>query len=45
MQSPYEAITEEEYVKLVMSIDADHPLTAGGDLEIEECAGGACPIR
>jgi len=44
-QAPYEAITVEEYAARVSGIDHQHPLTRGGDFEIEECASGACPIR
>lgn len=44
-QAPYESIDEESYFKLYQKIDHSHPLTRGGDLEIEECAGGACPLR
>lgn len=43
-QAPYEPITEDEYVRLAASIDHTATL-APGDMEIEECAGGACPIR
>ncbi len=44
-QPPYEEITESRFEELTREIDALHPLTAGGDLEIEECATGACPVR
>lgn len=44
-QPPYEPITEERYHELAKGIDQHHPLTKGGDMEVEECAGGACPIR
>ena len=44
-QSPYEAISSEEYAGMHALIDHSHPLTMGGDLEIEECEGGVCPIR
>lgn len=44
-QAPYEAITMEEYAARVSGIDHQHPLTRGGDFEIEECTSGACPIR
>lgn len=43
-QAPYEAISREEYVRLRSAIDEAHPL-ARGSLEVEECAGGACPSR
>lgn len=44
-QPPYEEISEETYNEMTAKIDHDHPLTVGGDLEIEECATGACPIK
>lgn len=44
-QPPYEEISGALYKELYARIDHDHPLTAGGDLEIEECATGACPVR
>jgi len=45
VQPPYEAIDEAAYDKLVATIDQNHPLVNAGDIEVEECAGGACPIR
>ncbi len=44
-QAPYESIDEATYLKLYQQIDHGHPLTRGGDFEIEECSGGVCPIR
>jgi len=44
-QPPYEAISEEEYWQRYDGIEHWHPLVKGGDIEIEECQGGACPIR
>lgn len=44
---PYEPISEETYNKMVSKIK-DISLSGdlgGGDLEIEECEGGACPIK
>lgn len=43
-QAPYEAISADEYARLYSQIDHSHPLAAG-DVEVDECAGGACPIR
>jgi ribonucleoside-triphosphate reductase len=44
-QAPFEEITKEEYDRRV----ASSRLITGGDVELEvdmsECAGGACPIR
>jgi ribonucleoside-triphosphate reductase (thioredoxin) len=44
-QPPYEQIDETTYRDMMATVNNEHPLTHGGDLEIEECAGGACPIR
>jgi len=44
-QPPYEAIEESTYAEMYGKIDHNHPLTIGGDLQVEECEGGACPIR
>ena len=44
-QPPYEAIDRTTFEAMHSRINHDHPLTAGGDLEVEECEGGACPIR
>lgn len=45
VQAPYEAIDEETYDRIAGQIDHDSPLVNGGDIEIEECSGGVCPIR
>lgn len=45
VQPPYEAIDEATYDRLVATIDQDHQLVNDGDIEIEECASGSCPIR
>jgi ribonucleoside-triphosphate reductase len=44
-QPPYENIDQVTFEELNRNIRHDHPLTAGGDLEVDECATGACPIR
>ncbi len=44
-QPPYEAVDEARYLELHARIDHNHPLTAGGELDTQECEGGACPIR
>lgn len=44
-QAPYEAVTQETFEKMYAAITHDHPLARGGDIEVEECAGGACPVR
>jgi len=45
VQPPYEAIDEATYDHLVSTIDQDNQLVHAGDIEVEECAGGSCPIR
>lgn len=46
-QPPYEPITEAEYQRLRAQVDMESRLQEGdgGDIQIDECAGGACPIR
>lgn len=44
-QPPNEAIDRTTYEAMMARINHDHPLTAGGDLETEECEGGVCPVR
>jgi ribonucleoside-triphosphate reductase (thioredoxin) len=44
-QPPYEQIDSTRYRELMAGINNEHPLTHGGELEIEECAGGVCPVR
>lgn len=45
---PYEEITKESYEKLLSKIDFSIPLTRslfGGDLLLDDCSTGACPIK
>jgi ribonucleoside-triphosphate reductase (thioredoxin) len=44
-QAPYEEIDEATYHRLAGMVNHDHPLVGGGDMEVEECSGGACPVR
>lgn len=44
-QAPYEEITKEQYDSLVAGIDNTAKLTYGGDVLVDECSTGACPIR
>ncbi len=44
-QAPYEVIDADYYARLAGQINFDHPLTKGGEFEIEECSTGACPVR
>ncbi len=44
-QPPYEEIDEELYIYLNSSIDNNHPLTSGGELDTMECESGVCPIK
>ena len=45
VQAPYEAIDEHTFRQMASAIDHDNKLVDGGDIEVEECEGGACPIR
>lgn len=45
VQAPYETIDESTYNRLMTQIDHDHQLVKGGEIEVDECASGACPIR
>jgi hypothetical protein len=44
-QAPYEECSAETFQSLYDQINHDHPLTRGGEMEADECAGGVCPIR
>lgn len=45
-QPPYEEIDETLFRDMAAKIDFSHPLTTGGgEIEIEECEGGACPVK
>ena len=44
-QAPYEEIDASTYERKYAMINHDHPLVNGGDMQVEECAGGVCPIR
>jgi hypothetical protein len=45
-QAPYEEISESQFQEMFSGIKHDHPLVNdGGDVEIEECANGVCPVR
>lgn len=46
-QAPYEEISKERYEKLIAKVKPLKTFVAIGDemLNVEECAGGACPIR
>lgn len=45
-QAPYEEIDETTYRMRAATIQHDHPLVHGGEMDDGgECAGGACPIR
>ena len=45
VQAPYEVIDEARYHAMSAQIRTDHQLVQGGDVQIDECAGGVCPIR
>jgi ribonucleotide reductase alpha subunit len=44
-QPPYESCTRLEYEEMYGQIKHDSLLVRGGDMEVEECSSGACPIR
>jgi hypothetical protein len=44
-QAPYEEVTQDVYERMMGNIDHGHKLVNGGEIEIEECSGGVCPIR
>jgi len=44
-QAPYEAIDESTFVDLASKIDHGSKLVTGGDILVESCEGGSCPIR
>lgn len=44
-QAPYEQIDQDYFGRLSGQINYDHPLTKGGEFEIDECSGGVCPVR
>jgi ribonucleoside-triphosphate reductase (thioredoxin) len=44
-QAPYEEITQETFGVMYSTIKHNHPLVRGGEMEVEECAGGVCPVR
>lgn len=48
VQAPYETITEEEYRKLIKKVKPMNQIlgdTSGEVLDVDGCAGGACPVR
>ena len=45
-QAPYETITEEHYFELVKDIVPINEVSVNMDeMEIQDCAGGSCPVR
>jgi ribonucleotide reductase alpha subunit len=44
-QPPYEEIDELTFHRMSSLIDNNHPLVHGGDIEVEECSSGSCPVR
>ena len=45
VQAPYEEIDEPTFNELYSQINHQHPLVRGGDIEVDECSSGACPMR
>jgi len=44
-QPPYESISRSRFEELSRGIDTTATLTRDGTLDIDDCAGGACPVR
>ena len=44
-QAPYEAIDYETYASMVSTIQQDHPLAHGGEMDDGGCSSGVCPLR
>jgi len=45
-QAPFEEITKEEYDKIKAGVEPmDSVIIDEADLELEECIGGACPVK
>ena len=44
-QAPYEAIDETTFRTMYSKIQHGHPLVRGSSMEVDECVGGACPVR
>lgn len=44
---PYEEVTEAEYEKLLSKVDMSIPIqgSVGADLDLDNCASGACPVK
>lgn len=45
VQPPYEAIDETTYREMSRKINHEDRLVLGGDIEVDACEGGVCPIR
>jgi ribonucleotide reductase alpha subunit len=45
VQAPYEAIDEATYREAASKINHGSKLIRGGDIEVESCEGGVCPVR
>ena len=44
-QAPYEVIEKDLFEKMASSINLNARLTKGQDFDVEECAGGVCPVK
>ncbi len=44
-QAPYESIDKQTYNDMASRVNSKHPLINGGDMELEDCQSGSCPIR
>lgn len=45
VQAPYEVVEKDIFERLSAGINFSHPLTKGGEFEVDECSTGSCPIR
>jgi ribonucleoside-triphosphate reductase len=44
-QAPYESIDAHRFAELSRGIDFSARLERGADFDVEECAGGVCPVK
>lgn len=45
IQAPYEAIDATTYGEMASKINHESRLVLGGDIEVDDCSSGVCPIR
>lgn len=44
-QPPYEACNEQAFRAMASTIDHESRLVKGGEMEVDECSSGSCPVR